>query len=93
MALIVGRHVRGLRLPLTVVAGILKLEYRVFAISVAVSSAVWTAAFLILGAVFGDDVERSIRATPVLYGGLATFAILLVAGVIAVRSRRRGGNL
>lgn len=88
-ALIVGRHVPGLRLPLTVVAGILKLEYHVFAISVAVSSAVWTAAFLILGAVFGDDVERSIRATPALYGGLAIVAIVLVAAVIAVRARPR----
>jgi len=91
-ALIVGRHVPGLRLPLTVVAGILKLEYRVFAISVAVSSATWTAGFLILGAAFGDDVERSIRSTPALYGGLAIVAIVLVAAVIAVRARRRGAQ-
>ncbi len=89
-ALIVGRHVPGLRLPLTVIAGILKLEYRVFAISVAVSSAAWTAAFLILGAVFGDDVEGRISSTPVLYGVLALAVILVVVAVIAVRARRRG---
>jgi membrane protein DedA with SNARE-associated domain len=89
-ALIVGRHVPGVRLPLTVAAGILELEYRVFAISVAVSSAAWTAAFLVLGAVFGDDVERSIRSSPALYGVLGLAAILLVAAVVAVRARLLG---
>ena len=90
-ALIVGRHVPGLRLPLTVVAGIFELEYPVFAISVALSSAAWTAAFLTLGAVFGDDVARSIRSTPLVYA-LAMAAILVVAVVIAACARlnRRG---
>lgn len=90
-ALIVGRHVPGLRLPLTVVAGILELEYPLFAISVAVSSALWTAAFLTLGAVFGDDVARSIRSAPLVYA-LAMAAILVVAVVIAAWARlnRRG---
>jgi membrane-associated protein len=37
-ALIFGRHVPGLRVPLTVAAGLLLLPYRVFAVSVAVSS-------------------------------------------------------
>jgi membrane-associated protein len=90
-ALIVGRHVPGLRLPLTVVAGILELGYPVFAISVAVSSATWTAAFLTLGAVFGDDVVRSMRSAPMVYAlGLA--AILMAVAVIIIRARliRRG---
>ena len=85
-ALIVGRHVPGLRIPLTVIAGILELDYRVFAISVAVSSATWTAAFLTLGAVFGDDVVRSLRSSPLLYA-LALLAIVAVAAGIVVRAR------
>ena len=85
-ALIVGRHVPGLRLPLTVAAGILELEYPVLAISVAVSSATWTAAFLTLGAVFGDDVVRSIRSAPLVYA-LAVAAILVAVAVIIVRAR------
>lgn len=90
-ALIVGRHIPGLRLPLTVVAGILELDYRVFAISVAVSSAAWTAAFLTLGAVFGDGFVRSLMSTPLLYA-LALVAIVAVAAGIVVRARlkRRG---
>jgi membrane protein DedA with SNARE-associated domain len=85
-ALIVGRHVPGLRLPLTVVAGLLELDFRVFAISVAVSSAAWTAAFLTLGAVFGDDVVRSLRSRPLLYALALVVVVAVVAGIV-VRAR------
>jgi membrane protein DedA with SNARE-associated domain len=85
-ALIVGRHIPGLRIPLTVVAGILELDYRAFVISVAISSAAWTAAFLALGAVFGDDVVRSLRSAPLLYA-LALAAIVALAAGIVVRAR------
>ncbi|TAN34795.1 DedA family protein [bacterium] len=87
-ALILGRHVPGLRVPLTVAAGVLQLRYRVFAISVAVSSAAWTAAFLALGAVFGASLERWIRSTPVLYGMLLVLVVLAVGAVAALRARR-----
>jgi membrane-associated protein len=55
-ALIVGRHVPGLRVPLTVAAGIFKVPYRIFALSVGVSAATWSAIFLVLGAVVGGRV-------------------------------------
>ena len=92
-ALIVGRHVPGLRIPLTVIAGVLELDYRVFAISVAVSSAAWTAAFLSIGAVFGDDVVRSLRSTPLLYAlALAAFAAVAAGFVVRARLKRPGGG-
>lgn len=81
-ALIVGRHIPGLRVPLTVAAGILMLPYRVFAISVAVSSSAWAATFLVLGALFGDSIERSIRGRPLLYGGVLAGVLLAVAFVV-----------
>jgi membrane protein DedA with SNARE-associated domain len=87
-ALIFGRHIPGLRVPLTVAAGVLKLPYRVFALSVAVSSAAWAGAFLALGALFGNSIERSIRSSPWIY----FVSVVLVVGVIVVvtlvRSRR-----
>src|SRR2546427_3733350 len=89
--LIFGRHIPGFRVPLTVAAGILKLHYRIFAISVAVSSAIWAGAFLMLGVLFGESVERSIRGKPLLYGGVTLGVILLVIAVAIVRSRRRHG--
>ncbi len=57
-ALIFGRHVFGLRVPLTVAAGIFKLPYPIFALSVAVSSSVWIAMFLVLGIAFGGRVAH-----------------------------------
>lgn len=89
-ALIFGRHIPGFRVPLTVVAGILELPYRIFAISVAISSAIWAGAFLVLGAVFGSSIERSIRSNLVLAGVAVAVIVVLVAAVAYVRSRRRG---
>jgi membrane protein DedA with SNARE-associated domain len=86
-ALIFGRHLPGLRVPLTVAAGVLKLPYRVFAISVGVSSAAWAGAFLILGAIFGNSIERALRRSPWIYlaGVVVVVAVIVVA---ALRSRR-----
>ena len=86
--LIFGRHVPGARVPLTVAAGVLKLPYRVFAVSVAISSAAWAGVFLLLGVIFGDSIENSIRATPLLYGGIAAAIVLVVVAVAFIRSRR-----
>jgi membrane protein DedA with SNARE-associated domain len=86
--LVFGRHIPGFRVPLTVAAGILKLRYRVFAISVAVSSAAWAAVFLLLGVLFGDSLERSIRSSPLVYGGGAALIIVAIVGVAFLRSRR-----
>jgi membrane protein DedA with SNARE-associated domain len=91
-ALIFGRHILGLRVPLTVAAGVLKLPYRTFAISVAISSAAWAAVFLMLGLFFGDSVERSLRSHPLLYfaGGAAIVAAVVVIAV--VRARRSSAH-
>jgi membrane protein DedA with SNARE-associated domain len=95
-ALIFGRHIPGLRVPLTVAAGILLLPYRVFAISVAVSSAAWAAIFLSIGSLFGDGLERSIRGSPALYAGAVAGVLVVMAGIVAVRhliSRRKNVDL
>lgn len=87
--LILGRHIPGLRVPLTVAAGVLKLRYSIFAVSVAISSAAWAGAFLLLGAVFGSSLERSIRSTPLLYAGVVGAVAVAVAVVVFLRARRR----
>ena len=90
--LIFGRHILGFRVPLTVAAGVLKLPYRIFAISVAISSAAWAGAFLLLGAFFGDSVERSIRSHPYLYAGISVGVILVIVAVAFIRSRMHSGE-
>jgi membrane protein DedA with SNARE-associated domain len=54
--LVLGRHIPGLRVPLTVAAGIFRVSYRVFIASVAISTAVWAGFFMMLGAVFGGRI-------------------------------------
>jgi membrane protein DedA with SNARE-associated domain len=87
--LIFGRHIPGFRVPLTVAAGILKLHYSIFAISVAVSSAAWAGVFLLLGVLFGESLERSIRSSPLLYGGVAGGIVVVIVAVAVIRARRQ----
>lgn len=56
VALIFGRHVPGGRIPITIAAGILEVPYPLFAVCVAVSSAVWAGFWLGAGVFFGDQV-------------------------------------
>jgi membrane protein DedA with SNARE-associated domain len=59
--LVFGRHVPGLRVPLTVAAGIFRVRYRVFVASVAISTAVWAGFFMTLGALFGGRIGHLLR--------------------------------
>ena len=76
-------------MPLTVVAGLLELPYPVFAVSVAVSSAVWAGVFLILGVVFGSGIEKSIRSNLLLFGEVAVVIVVIVVVVAWIRTRRQ----
>jgi len=44
--------------------------------------------FLLLGVLFGDSLERSIRSSPLVYGGVAAMIVVVVVGVAFLRSRR-----
>jgi membrane-associated protein len=82
LAIIFGRHIPGLRVPITVVAGTLRTPYPVFAASVAVSSAVWAGIFLIVGVKVGTRVSGFLSAhhsTYFVIGGLIAIAIAYVA--------------
>jgi len=76
LSIIFGRHVPGCRVPITVLAGTLKVRYPVFAASVAVSTAGWSAIWLLLGH----------RVAPVLVRFLTgnRWTVLLVAAALAM---------
>jgi membrane protein DedA with SNARE-associated domain len=59
--LVFGRHIPGLRVPLTVAAGIFRVRYRVFVASVAISTAVWAGFFMTLGVVFGGRIGHLLQ--------------------------------
>jgi membrane protein DedA with SNARE-associated domain len=79
LAIIFGRHVPGLRIPITVVAGTLRVPYTTFLPSVAVSSAVWAAVGLWLGATFGRSIGSFLTGNPLIYLVVVVAIVLVVA--------------
>jgi membrane protein DedA with SNARE-associated domain len=88
LAIIFGRHVPGLRIPITVVAGTLRVPYTTFLPSVAVSSAVWAAVGLWLGATFGRSIGSFLTGNALIYL-LAVVAIVLVVAFALIQVWRR----
>jgi membrane protein DedA with SNARE-associated domain len=85
-ALIFGRHIPGFRIPITVVTGTLRVKYRVFAASVAVSSAVWVGVLLYVGRTFGRQFGRLLGSHHVNY--FLLLALLAGAALIYSGARR-----
>jgi len=84
LAIIFGRHVPGFRIPVTVLAATSGVPYRIFAPSVAISTAAWAAIGLWLGATFGQSLGNLVARYPWIY--LVGLGILIVAiAVILVR--------
>jgi membrane protein DedA with SNARE-associated domain len=84
-AIIFGRHVPGLRVPITVACGVTRVSYPIFAASVAISTAIWAGFWVGIGALYGERVERYLRGHSEIYwiGGA-----LLALGVGIVIARR-----
>lgn len=92
IAILIGRHVIGLHVPLTAAAGTLRMPYRTFVISVAVTTAPWAALLLWLGTTFGDRLIHLLGGHPwaSLLLPLGVVLALLVSLVETLRSRRSG---
>jgi membrane protein DedA with SNARE-associated domain len=84
LAIIVGRHIPGFRVPLTVVAGTIKFPYPKFAISVAVSTSVWAGFYMVLGKAFGNPVITFLSANTWIYA-VGTGVLLLVVAYLGIR--------
>jgi membrane protein DedA with SNARE-associated domain len=88
VTIIFGRHIPGLRVPITVAAGISRVRYRVFAPSVAISTAVWAGVWLFLGARFGPSIGRFFAVNSWALG-IAGAVIIAVIAVVLFRGLRR----
>jgi membrane protein DedA with SNARE-associated domain len=87
IAIIFGRHIPGFRVPITVAAGICRVPYRVFALSVAISTAVWAGAVILIGISFGGRMEAFLRLHRETYW-LWAAAVLVMVGLALLRVRR-----
>lgn len=87
LTIIFGRHIPGFRIPITVLAGVAEVPYRVFAPSVALSAAIWAGAWLYLGHRYGLSVVHALSGRRALYlvgiGLLAIAVAVVVARAVA----------
>jgi membrane protein DedA with SNARE-associated domain len=63
-AIIIGRHIPGMRIVLSALSGILDVPYRVFIPCVFVSALIWAAIFLELGRLMGPRIREAFRIFP-----------------------------
>ena len=87
-AIIFGRHIPGFRIPITVACGIFGVPYRVFAPSVAVSTAIWAGVVMIIGINYGPRLESLLRAHTQLYFVWGAIVVGLVA-YLFIRAQRQ----
>jgi len=77
-AVIIGRHIPGMRIVLSAFAGVFELPLRMFAPCVFLSSLVWATIFLELGRALGRNSRYLFRLVPAHL--LPIFILLLAAG-------------
>jgi membrane-associated protein len=87
VAIIFGRHIPGFRVPITVAAGALKVDYPTFAASVAVSTAIWAGIVMAIGVNFGPRMEAFLNVHRVTYWIWAG-VVLVMIGVIVYRVQK-----
>ena len=98
LAIIFGRHIPGFRIPITVACGVVGIPYRVFAPSVAVSTAVWAGVMLTIGVKFGPRLAQLLQAHTFVYFAWAAIVVALFGSIFvrqqlrARRMRRAGGS-
>jgi membrane protein DedA with SNARE-associated domain len=88
-AIVFGRHILGFRVPITVAAGICRVPYPTFAISVAISTAIWAAAWLWLGATFGGRLAVFLGRHHWAYAFLLLGLVLVAGGAVIAHHRER----
>src|ERR1700687_5592875 len=82
-AIIIGRHIPGMRIVLSALSGILGVPYRVFTPCVFVSALIWAAIFLELGRRVGPRIREAFLIVPAhLIPWLALGLVLLLIGYL-----------
>ena len=79
LAIIFGRHIPGFRVPITVAAGVFRVRYPLFAVSVAISTAIWAGIVIIIGINFGSRLESFLRLHSQMYFVWGGIIVLLIA--------------
>jgi membrane protein DedA with SNARE-associated domain len=95
LAIIFGRHIPGFRVPITVAAGVLRVRYPLFAISVAISTAIWAGVVIIIGINFGNRLENFLRLHSYMYFVWGAIVVALIGAIFINQrlERARAGSV
>jgi membrane protein DedA with SNARE-associated domain len=90
LVVVIGRHVPGLRMVISVCAGLFGVSYPVFLGSVALSSSIWAVMFLAIGNRLDRSIGPYMTLTPLhlLPSTLVVTASLVYAIILRRRARR-----
>ena len=91
-AIIFGRHIPGFRIAITVIAATMGVPYRVFVPSVAISTAIWAAVGLWLGATVGEAIGNVLFNSGSIYLLGLGLVIVALAVTLVLAWRRWGVN-
>lgn len=80
-AIIFGRHIPGMRAPITIFSATSGIRYRTFLICTTISTSVWVLFYLSIGNRYGRDIQKSIHTYAALTIGLIIISVLLVIGL------------
>jgi membrane protein DedA with SNARE-associated domain len=87
--IIIGRHIPGMRIPLTIFAGTAGMSYLVFIAATLVSTLFWVIIALNVGVHFGADIERVVRRHIGLTLIFAAIVLLTIIGFHIAGSYKR----
>lgn len=93
LAIIFGRHIPGFRVPITVASGVFGVSWRVFAPSVAVSTAIWAGVMLTLGVTLGPRLSVLLEAHRQVYFVWGAIVLGLILSIYIRQRRAAAGKV
>ena len=88
-AIFFGRHLPGMRVPITILAAASGIRYSTFIATTIASTSWWVLVYLSLGQRFGDTIRQHIRQYVGTTVTLAIIAAIVIIGLHLWRSNRR----
>lgn len=93
LAVIFGRHIPGMRIPITVLAGMVRFPYPLFVAGVAISTTIWAGFFLLVGLRVGPAVEELTHPRGLIWLAVLVSALGLGATIFWWRRRLQRSRL
>jgi membrane protein DedA with SNARE-associated domain len=79
--IIVGRHVPGMRIPITIFAATSGVAYKTFLLGTFISTSLWILFYLNIGQRFGGDIQQVFRHYSILSVVIIVAIVIVIVGL------------